>query len=492
MAVAFSTTPEDIIQRQIQTKKTLLPDFISQKVEDYFETEKIVVWIRENNFVSVGLQFPDDLLGFSVRVTQILDEKLSHGGTRKCALFVLGDTSYGSCCVDEVAAQHGAAGGVIHFGPSCLSPPSFLSVFFVFGKAPIDVENLARQCSESFDSHVDVLLFYETVYAHARDKFSGNLKSILPHLIICDLIIPFCDKNETMTNASDTNELFLETCKRKVTIPDDKKLEDYKILYIGSEGPALNNAILHFKNEFFTYDPLTSVLRQESLNVNKSLMKRYFLIEKAKDANIIGILAGTLGVANCLKVINRLKELIRNAGKKFYTFVVGKLNVPKLANFQEIDVYVLVACPENSLIDSRDFFQPVLTPYELEVALNPNRSWESKMITDFSKLLPGHSEFVEIDEMGEERTDISLITGHLRKIGRDRNIEPEKNETSVMLRNEGALMVANAHSGAEFLQNRSWQGLEQDLGKTEVTKAVQGVKGIAMGYENEKNVDGRL
>jgi hypothetical protein len=47
-------------------------------------------------------------------------------------------------------------------------------------------------------------------------------------------------------------------------------------------------------------------------------------------------------------------------------------------------------------------------------------------------------------------------------------------------------------SGAEFLQNRSWQGLEQDLGKTEVTKAVQGVKGIAMGYENEKNVDGRL
>jgi len=32
---------------------------------------------------------------------------------------------------------------------------------------------------------------------------------------------------------------------------------------------------------------------------------------------------------------------------------MGKLNVPKMANFMEIDVYVLIACPENTLIDSQ-------------------------------------------------------------------------------------------------------------------------------------------
>ena len=42
-----------------------------------------------------------------------------------------------------------------------------------------------------------------------------------------------------------------------------------------------------------------------------------------------------------------------------------------------------------SLIDSREFFQPVLTPFELEVALNPSRDWEPKLVTDFRKLLPG-------------------------------------------------------------------------------------------------------
>ena len=43
----------------------------------------------------------------------------------------------------------------------------------------------------------------------------------------------------------------------------------------------------------------------------------------------------------------------RRSGRKYYTFIVGKINVPKLANFAEIDVFVYVACPENSTIDSK-------------------------------------------------------------------------------------------------------------------------------------------
>ncbi len=49
---------------------------------------------------------------------------------------------------------------------------------------------------------------------------------------------------------------------------------------------------------------------------------------------------------------------------------MGKLNAPKMANFLEIDIFVLVACPENSLLDSQEFYKPVVTPYEMEVACN--------------------------------------------------------------------------------------------------------------------------
>lgn len=70
-----------------------------------------------------------------------------------------------------------------------------------------------------------------------------------------------------------------------------------------------------------------------------------------------------------MDIINHLRTIIKNAGKKSYTFLIGKINVPKLANFMEIDMFVIVACPENSLIDSKDFFKPIATPFELEIAL---------------------------------------------------------------------------------------------------------------------------
>lgn len=48
-----------------------------------------------------------------------------------------------------------------------------------------------------------------------------------------------------------------------------------------------------------------------------------------------------------------LRRLISKAQKKCYTISVGKLNPAKLANFIEIESFVLVACPENSVIDSK-------------------------------------------------------------------------------------------------------------------------------------------
>ena len=118
-------------------------------------------------------------------------------------------------------------------------------------------------------------------------------------------------------------------------------------------------------------------------------MKRFYMIERARDANVVGIVAGTLGVRDYLTVINQLKTLLKKAGKKTYTFVVGKLNVAKLANFMEVDIYVLVSCPENSLIDSQEFYKPVVTPFEMEIACNRAREWTGDYVTDFRQLLPG-------------------------------------------------------------------------------------------------------
>lgn len=179
---------------------------------------------------------------------------------------------------------------------------------------------------------------------------------------------------------------------RRFELKGGQSVNDCRLFYVGQEGATLRNFMMTWNRcDFCSFDPKTSTGRTESVGVNRALMKRYYAIERAKDAGVVGILVGTLGVADYLSIIEQLKETIRKSGKKSYMFAMGKLNVPKLANFLEVDIFVLIACPENSLLDSSDFYKPVVTPFEMEVACNKNREWSEEYVTDFRYLLPGEN-----------------------------------------------------------------------------------------------------
>ena len=50
---------------------------------------------------------------------------------------------------------------------------------------------------------------------------------------------------------------------------------------------------------------------------------------------------------------------------------------------------------------------------------------------------------------------------------------------------DNKMTVGCVYVTGEYLSQRTWQGLEQKLGETAVVKAVEGQKGIAMGYADE-------
>ena len=53
-------------------------------------------------------------------------------------------------------------------------------------------------------------------------------------------------------------------------------IEDYKVFYIGVEGPTLSNLMLNFnKCQFYSYNPVSREGRRETLNVNKALGRRW-------------------------------------------------------------------------------------------------------------------------------------------------------------------------------------------------------------------------
>lgn len=237
------------------------------------------------------------------------------------------------------------------------------------------------------------------IFIFFTDEIASNLREQYHNLMTSVLNIPESSQTDLKSSKSasaqrnwiQTGEIITK-CGRTFTLPKGSEIEDFTMFYIGSESLTLTNLMMTFnKNIFYSYSPSEKRGRKETVNINRMLMKRFYMIEKCKDANIVGIVVGTLGVADYLQIITRLKVMIKKVGKKSYTFVVGKLNVAKLANFMEIDVFVLVACQENSLLDSSEFYKPVVTPYELEMACNTSREWSGDFVTDFRQLLPGIS-----------------------------------------------------------------------------------------------------
>ena len=99
---------------------------------------------------------------------------------------------------------------------------------------------------------------------------------------------------------------------------------------------------------------------------------------------MIGILVGTVVVTQYKEIINYLKQVIKKSNKKCYEVLVGKLNEPKLKNLPTIELYVFIGCRETSLIGSKEFMMPIVTPHEVLLALLPDLfPWQCKIITDF-------------------------------------------------------------------------------------------------------------
>lgn len=464
MALALNSPEEAVLARTIDDSQA---DHVERALatwdlERVFEIQRCADWIQERKLTRVTLQFPDGLLKWAPSVASQLESMVGH------RMAILGDTSFGDCCVDEVAAQHLNADGVIHFGDTCLTPTQRLPVLFVFTRWPFNRGSFFLAAM-----NVDaprVFLFFDVRYAHAFPTKAEDTSQ--GRVIHCHPVEP------------DINDPLILCGRRCPSRPGP----DDTILYCGRDLKYIQLLALTFNPcQLLQFDPEAQTLQSPTSSMKRELMQRYYLIERAKDAQRIGILVGTLGVSRYRDIIERVNQAIKASGKRSYTFLVGKPNVAKLANFPEIDLFVLIACPANSIIHSKEYMQPVITPFELDVALNRDRSWTGQFLANFQDILPGQSEHIDFEPNEEGETDISLVSGRLRQVqvAHSSSSTPETGTNNALMAQDTRVSNLHAEGGGSFLQSKSWQGLEQNLGQTEVAKAVPGLSGIAAGYAGE-------
>ncbi|KAJ4493661.1 putative diphthamide synthesis protein-domain-containing protein [Lentinula edodes] len=493
---AFSASGEEVIARSIDIEVDDTADKLKSLAEfdAFYEIERTAREIEEDNLKRVALQFPDELLHDSVQIFGRLKRRI---GLDK-ELYVLADTSYGSCCVDEVAAQHIDANALVHYGHACMSQTYRLPVIYVFGKKPIDVEDCVVRTVETFSSHFSsasslesnrskkIVLRHDVAYTHQAGRLVDRFREALTHF------------DSQLAYAEIPDKLLPPDHPESSRILPEEVDQDCTIFYVGDESLGLTNLLMtHSSCDVYQYSPTSQTSCLASGRTNKLLMRRYAAMQKGRDADVFGILVGTLGVASYLPLIKHIRTLLNASHKKSYTISVGKLNPSKLANFMEIECFVLVACPENSLIDAKEFYRPIITPYELEVALQDEQSWTGKYILDFEKLLAeyGQGDKTEIVERNDEDKDedapvFSLVTGKYRHakqfgpISSETNpmVSPSSSAALIQRNQDNALSLLSDSAAAQFLQSRTYQGLDPRLGQDAPSALEQGRSGIARGY----------
>ncbi|RVE47811.1 hypothetical protein evm_007566 [Chilo suppressalis] len=284
-----------------------------------FDIEGTCKWIADNKFTKISLQFPDELLPASTIIYDELRKRID------ADLYILGDTSYASCCIDTVAAMHVKSDAVVHYGHTCFSKTN-IPVYIVLPKAELNIDKTIKIITENLQTLKDtkVCLLYGAEFDHCKENLKKLWFQSYP-----GSYIGYIEKEEHKDRFLGR---LLKDATGQIYVVD--VLKDCACVYIGSRGQTMFNlAISIAAKSWYLLDP--EKMKLEHMEEAHWIKRRRFLVEKCKDADVIGILICKLAGEQTKDIINRMKQLCRINGKKSYIVSVGKPNVAKLANFPE-------------------------------------------------------------------------------------------------------------------------------------------------------------
>lgn len=320
------------------------------------EIPKCIWRIKQAGAKRVALQFPEGLLMYSLTICDILE---AFTDVKEC--FVLGDVTYGACCVDDFSAAALGADFLIHYGHSCLVPIDFTSIpcLYVFVDIQIDVQHLVETVRYNFKTEDKFAIAGTIQFSTAIHAAKAALAVQYPNIIVPQ--VKPLSPGEVLGCTSPS--LPCGAVDSVVFVADGRfHLESFMIA-----NPQV---------QAFRYDPYLKVLVLEKYNHRSMKETRKRAIMQAQIGKQWGVILGTLGRQGNPKVLNHIEQRLGEKGLSYIVFLMSEISPSKIALFEDsIDVWVQIACPRLSIDWGEAFTRPLLTPFEAEVALGFVQPW---------------------------------------------------------------------------------------------------------------------
>ena len=138
-----------------------------------FEIPKTIWRIQQANAKHVALQFPEGLLIFATTIADVLE---SWTGAQ---ITIMGDVTYGACCVDDFTARAIGADFMVHYGHSCLVPidqTGSIPCLYVFVDIQFDTVHLVDTIRSVFPTTESLALVSIIQFVSSLQKVAQELR----------------------------------------------------------------------------------------------------------------------------------------------------------------------------------------------------------------------------------------------------------------------------------------------------------------------------
>ncbi|KAK1331472.1 hypothetical protein QTO34_009429 [Cnephaeus nilssonii] len=392
--------PEILNNPQLQAAIQVLPSNYN------FEIPKTIWRIQQAQAKKVALQMPEGLLLFACTIVDILER------FTEAEVMVMGDVTYGACCVDDFTARALGADFLVHYGHSCLGMAaqdtwalaglvdlSFgfgclgnhaavpdavpmdtsaqdFRVLYVFVDIRIDTTHLLDSIRLTFPpasalALVSTIQFVSTLQAVAQE-LKAEYRVSVPQ---CKPLSP----GEILGCTSP----YLPKDVEAVVYLGDGRFHLESVMIANPDVPAYRYGLSWTIQLGRGYDPYSKVLSREHYDHQRMQTNRQEAIATARSAKSWGLILGTLGRQGSPKILEQhLESRLQALGLPFVRLLLSEIFPSKLSLLPQVDVWVQVACPRLSIDWGTAFPKPLLTPYEAAVALR-DISWQQPYPMDF-------------------------------------------------------------------------------------------------------------
>lgn len=311
---------------------------------------------------------------------------------------IMGDVTYGACCIDDYTARALGCDLLVHYGHSCLVPVDTtkgIKTLYVFVTIGIDVEHLIATVERNFQSGKRIALV-------GTIQFNSTLHAIVPRLrsLGYDPILPRsaplsageilgCTAPSLTASSLVPSKPAPTSTTTPTTTSSNPATDADLILYVGDGRFHLESILIAsptLRSHTYRYDPYARRLTHETYEHTEMHSLRRSAIRAARLTTTPSrqssttyppvprtwaLILGTLGRQGNPHTLELIKAHLTHMQVPWITLLLSEVTPQKLALMSaDVGVWVQIACPRLSIDWGYAFERPLLSPYEACVALD--------------------------------------------------------------------------------------------------------------------------